>query len=73
VDLGLTRPQKLAHGVRVDIHASSPIVLSMRGCVEKNLSPISVRDKATIEYICGRKPSLYELTFRVELGPNIYF
>ncbi|KAH1243951.1 hypothetical protein GmHk_07G020908 [Glycine max] len=39
-------------------------------CVEKNSSPTSARDKATIEYIRGRQPSPDELAFGVELGPG---
>jgi len=38
--------------------------------VEKNSSPTSTKDKATIEYISGRQPSPYELAFGVELGQN---
>ena len=39
--------------------------------VEK--SPTLAIDKATIEYINERQPSLYELTFGIELGLNSHF
>lgn len=40
--------------------------------VEKNLSFVSARNKATIEYISERQSSSYELVFRVELDQNPY-
>ena len=45
-------------------------MLGVKGCVGKNSTPTSTRDKATIEYISERQPSSYELAFGVELGPN---
>ena len=47
------------------IRAPSPLVLGVRGYVEKNLSLKSDTDKVTIEYISGRQPSPYELVFGV--------
>ena len=38
--------------------------------VGKNSSPTLARDKAKIEHISEGQPSLYELAFGVELGPN---
>ena len=42
----------------------------MRGCIGKNPSPTSARNKAKIEYISEGQPSPFELTFGVELDPN---
>ena len=42
------------------IHAPSPKVLGVMGCIGKNPSPILARDKAKIEYI-----SLLELVITV--------
>ncbi|KAH1224992.1 hypothetical protein GmHk_11G031985 [Glycine max] len=38
--------------------------------IGKNSSLTSARDKGKIEYISGGQSSPYELTFRIELGPN---
>ena len=40
---------------------------------KKNLSLTLTRDKVKIEYIRGRQPSPYELTFGVELGQKLTF
>jgi len=38
------------------IHAPSPKVQDMRGCIGENPSPISAKDSAKIEYISGDNP-----------------
>ena len=47
---------------RLDVH--------MCNTIGKNSSPTLARDKTKVEYISEGKPSPYELTFEVELGPN---
>ena len=46
------------------------IALYHNQAVGKNSSPTLARDKAKIEHISEGQPSLYELAFGVELGPN---
>ena len=51
-------------------HTKSKSSLSEKGCIGKNPSPVSAKDKAKIKYISGGQPSSHELVFGVELGPN---
>ena len=45
-------------------------MLDVRGCIGKNPSPTSAKDKVKLEYINERQPSPLELSFGVELGLN---
>jgi len=45
-------------------------MLDVRGCIGKNPSPTSTKDKVKLKYINERQPSPLELSFGVELGLN---
>jgi len=45
-------------------------MLGVRGCIGKNPSHISAKNKAKLEYTSEGQPSPFELAFEVELDPN---
>jgi len=54
------------------MHAPSPKSVGREVVYWDNLCPTLARDSAKIEYISGGQPLFYELTFVVELGPNLH-